>query len=68
MFYVIFCTAYSVVNYLNVIFTRLITSVSKEELIFLPWMTCNFVVCLEGFPLPLGAYFIVSLSGPSTCL
>ena len=44
-----FCIAYSVVNYLNVSFSRLITSVGGER--------ADFFFCSEGFPLPLGAMY-----------
>ena len=61
---------YSIVSYLYVSCSRLITSVCEERANLSAIFTCNYVVSiLEWFPLPLGAwdrlhYFIVALPGP----
>ena len=44
MFKVVFCLAYFVVNYLNVSFHGLMTSVEEEKSFFPLSIACNFVV------------------------
>ena len=40
--------SYSIVSYLYVSFSPLITSVPKKELFFLLSFTCNYVVSVQG--------------------
>ena len=47
MFYVIFCIAYSIVHYLNVLFSGLITSVKGRELAFLLSISRNLAVSVR---------------------
>ena len=61
----------SVVYYLNVSFSRLITTFREEKAVFFCNQLLVFLLfLLEGIPLPQGAwdrlhYFIVALPGPS---
>ena len=43
--YVVFCIAYSVVNYLDIKYSGLITSIGEERVVFFCYcFTCNYVV------------------------
>ena len=68
MFYVAFCSAYSVFYYFNVIFSGLI--VGEERDLFLIHLLTLLWFPFEEYPLPPGAKeglhcFIVALPGPS---
>ena len=72
MLNLVVCITLSVVFYLNVRFSRLITSVEEERAgVFVTSIAHCFVSVLPGgVPLPLGAwerrrYFIMTLPGPS---
>ena len=54
MFRVVICILLLFINMCTVV--DQLPRLGKRELIWLLLFTCNYVVCLERFPLPLGAW------------